>query len=99
MSRARTAGWFAAGTVAGYLAAFGMALAGSKFNGRFIRTWSIRDAVFRAAGWVLRRFETWRTWQGASEGQRYRWLRGKPLQDLDGDDRHDWIPTDMGRDQ
>lgn len=89
MSRVvRAAAWF----TAGYLSAFFMALAGSKFNGRFIRTWSVRDVLFRAVTWMARRFEQWRTWQGASEGQRYRWLRVKPLEHLDGDDRHDVLP-------
>jgi hypothetical protein len=43
---------------------------------------------------LYRLWVRWLTWQGANEGQRYRWLTVKELADLDGDDRHDWIPTD-----
>lgn len=94
MSRAaRAAGWVAVG----YLAAFAMALAGSKLHGLFIRTWSIPDVC----RWVRARFNRWLTWQGASPDQRYRWLRVKELKHLDGVDRHDWVPTDseMGTEQ
>lgn len=94
MRAARAAGW----VVVGYLAAFAMALAGSKLHGLFIRTWSIPDVASRGCRWVRARFNRWLTWQAASEGQRYRWLRVKPLR-VDGDDRHDVWPTDMRSEQ
>lgn len=80
--------------VAGYALAVALAFAGDKFRGFFIRTWSVRDVLFRAVTWVARKVEQWRTWQGASPDQRWRWLRVRPLEHLDGDDRHDVFDLD-----
>jgi hypothetical protein len=79
----RAAGWF----VAGFLTAVGQGLFGSKLHGL------IADTRLYAR-WVR-----WITWQGASPDQRFRWLTVRELKHLDGEDRHDWVPTDneMGR--
>jgi hypothetical protein len=78
MRAARAGGWFALG----WLCCVAQGLWGSKLH----------DSLEGTRLYHL--WMRWLTWQGATEGQRYRWLTVRELADLDGDDRHDWVPTD-----